>query len=206
MKKKRIVVFASGRGSNFRAVYSALYDKKTIPNAHIVGLITDRKGTPAESFAREQKLDPIIVIDYSSYPSRDLFEQATLDTLMSLYPDLILTLGYMRLIPKKIIAKFKHKIINIHPSLLPAFPGLHAQQQALAYGVCYSGATAHFVDEGLDTGPIIGQKIVAVTMKDTEDSLSARILEKEHELIVEVVDLFCRDHLEIVGRQVKIQK
>ena len=205
-KPKKIVVCASGRGSNFCALHSAIYDKKIIDNAQIVGLITDRKNTQVEVFARQHDVSNIEVLDYASFSSRQLFEEVNLKVLTALSPYLVLTLGYMRIVSQEIVKKFKHKIINIHPSLLPSFPGLYAQRQALAYGVRYSGATTHFIDEGLDSGPIIQQKIVNVEGDDTEETLSTRILEKEHELIVETVDLFCRDRLEVIGRQVRIKK
>ena len=112
--------------------------------------------------------------------------------------------GYMRLLTPYFVHEFKNKIINIHPALLPAFPGTHAQRQALEYGVKISGCTTHFIDEGTDSGPIILQKAVPVCDDDTEDTLSARILKEEHQLLIESVKLFCKDKIVIKGRKVYI--
>ncbi len=187
------VICASGRGSNFEAIHSAIEQNK-IQNCKILGLITDRKKTPAAKFAKKNKIE-VKEVNFTSFPNRETFDTALLESLLEFSPDLVLALGYRRLFSLAIVKKFRKKIINIHPSLLPAFPGLHAQKQALDYGVHIAGATVHFIDDGMDTGPILGQDAVQVLPKDTEESLSKRILEAEHRLIVHSVRLFCMGKL-----------
>ena len=203
-KSKRTVVCASGRGSNFKAVIEAIASGE-IRNCNIIGFISDHKNTKAESLAQQHSI-PTIAIEFAFFKQRSDFDAEIEKALLSFSPDLILTLGYMRVLAPETVYKFKGRIINTHPSLLPAFPGLHAPMQALQYGVRYTGVTAHFIDEGLDTGPIIGQRVVEILAGDTEKNLTSRILEQEHELIVEVVDLFCADRLQIIGRKVFVTR
>ena len=199
---KRCLVCASGRGSNFQAVFRAVQSGK-IRNCEIIGLLTDRPKTLAEAFAKEHGLRTE-VLDFKSFHSRSQFDQAFFDYVGSLAPDLILTLGYMRILAPVFVRAYAGRIINIHPSLLPAFKGLAAPRQALEYGVRFSGASVHFVDEDLDTGPIISQAVVPLFAQDNEESLAERILQKEHELIVKAVDLFCTDNLKITGPKVEL--
>ena len=204
MKKnpKGTLVCASGRGSNFRAVFHAIQNKK-IRNCKILALFTDRPNTPAEDFAQKQGLRTK-TLDFHSFPSRSHFNEAFFKYVQKIAPDLILTLGYLRVLSSEMIQAFHGQIINIHPSLLPAFKGMHAQRQALEYGVHFTGATLHFVDEGIDTGPIISQAVVPIKAQDSEESLSKRILEVEHELLVKSLDLFCTGNLKIIGTKVEI--
>ena len=199
---KETLVCASGRGSNFQAVFRAVQNGE-IRNCKIVGLLTDRPNTLAERFAKEHELETR-VLDFKSFSLRSQFEQAFFDCVQNFAPDLILTLGYMRVLAPEFVQAFAGSIINIHPSLLPAFKGLQAPRQALEYGVRFCGATVHFVDDGVDTGPIISQAVVPLMPQDNEETLTERILEEEHKLIVKAVDLFCRAKLKITGRKVDI--
>ena len=199
--KKRIAVLASGRGSNFQAVIDALEAGK-IP-ADCAALITDNPKAYAIVRAKEAKV-PVTILDYASFGSHDAYERALLSSMQQVGADLFVLAGYMRILGTIIVRAFPEKIVNIHPALLPSFTGLHAQQQAVQYGVKVSGCTVHFVDESLDCGPIILQHCVMVQDGDDEDSLSERILKHEHECLPEAIRLFCENRLEIVGRQVRI--
>jgi phosphoribosylglycinamide formyltransferase-1 len=198
---KRITVVASGRGSNFQAVIDAIAAGKI--NATCVALITDNP----EAFAirRAQDADiPSVIIDYRTFPSREGYERALLSAMQQTEADLFVLAGYMRILGSPIVRAFPGKMVNIHPALLPGFPGLHAQRQALFHGVKIAGCTVHFVDESLDGGPIILQDCVPVLDDDDEDSLAGRILEKEHQCYPEAIRLYCEDRLQIEGRKVRI--
>jgi phosphoribosylglycinamide formyltransferase 1 len=199
---KRIAVLASGRGSNFQAVLEAI-DARYIPAA-CAALITDNPEAYAISRAQNAGV-PVIVLEYASFPSKESYEHALLAAMQQQEADLFVLAGYMRILGTAIVQAFPGKIVNIHPALLPAFTGLHAQRQAVAYGVKVAGCTVHFVDENLDCGPIILQKCVPVLEDDDEDSLADRILVEEHTLYPEAIRLFCEDRLEIVGRTVRIR-
>ncbi len=199
---KRIAVVASGRGSNFQAVIDAIREGK-VP-AECVALITDNP--KAYAIERAQKAGiPCMVIDYATFPSREVYERALLASMHEVNADLFVLAGYMRILGLSIVRAFPGKMINIHPALLPAFTGLHAQRQAVQHGVKVAGCTVHFVDESLDGGPIILQKCVPVLENDDEDDLAERILEQEHIVFPEAVRLFCEDRLVIEGRKVLIQ-
>jgi phosphoribosylglycinamide formyltransferase 1 len=201
-EKKRIAVLASGRGSNFQAVIDAIQDGK-IP-ATCAALITDNPNAFAIERAKKAKI-PVTVIDFASFPSREMYEHALMSAMQKANADLFVLAGYMRIVGADIVRSFPGKIMNIHPALLPAFPGLHAQRQASHHGVKVSGCTVHFVDESLDGGPIILQRCVNVMEIDDEDSLAERILHHEHECYPEAIKLFCEGRLEIVGRKVRIR-
>jgi phosphoribosylglycinamide formyltransferase 1 len=199
--KKRIAVLASGRGSNFQAVVEAIAAGR-IPAA-CVALITDNP--KAYAIERAEKAGvPVLVLDYASFPSKGAYEHALLTAMQQQKADLFVLAGYMRILSKAIVQAFPQKIVNIHPALLPCFTGLHAQRQAVEYGVKVAGCTVHFVDENLDCGPIILQKCVPVLKDDDEDSLAERILIEEHKCYPEAICLFCEDRLEITGRTVRI--
>jgi phosphoribosylglycinamide formyltransferase 1 len=199
---RRIVVLASGRGSNFQAVVDAIA-AGTIP-AVCVNLITDNP--EAYAIERAQKAGvPVVVIDYSSFPSREVYERALLSAMQEQNADLFVLAGYMRILGKTIVQAFPGMMVNIHPALLPSFTGLHAQRQAMNYGVKVAGCTVHFVDESLDCGPIILQKCVPILGGDDEDTLAERILIEEHKCYPEAIRLFCEGRLEIVGRQVRVR-
>ena len=200
--KKRIAVLASGRGSNFQAVIDAIQEGK-IP-ATCAALITDNPKAYAIERAKQAKI-PVTVIEFASFPSREVYERALLFAMQQVNADLFILAGYMRIVGAGIVRSFPGKMMNIHPALLPAFPGLHAQRQAVDHGVKVSGCTVHFVDESLDGGPIILQRCVNVLENDDEDSVAERILHHEHECYPEAVKLFCEERLEIVGRRVRIR-
>jgi len=201
--KKRIAVLASGRGSNFQAVIDAIAAGK-IP-ATCIALITDNP--KAYAIERSGKAGiPVTLVDYASFPRREEYERALLAAMQEARADLFVLAGYMRIVGSEIVRAFPGKMVNIHPALLPSFTGLHAQRQAVLYGVKVSGCTVHFVDESLDGGPIILQKCVPALDDDDEDALAGRILEQEHIAFPEAIRLFCEDRLEIVGRKVRVRK
>lgn len=195
----RLAVLLSGRGSNFSAIQQAIEDGKL--NAEIVCVISNRPGAPGIVRARELGL-PVHEIDHKAHQSRLDHEYAVLQVLKDARPDFVVLAGYMRLLSSSFIEEWRNRIINIHPSLLPAFPGVDAQKQAVDYGVKISGCTVHFVDENLDAGPIIVQRSVEVRDDDTAESLSARILEQEHAAYVEALQLLSTRTWRIDGRRV----
>ncbi|MEA2035567.1 MAG: phosphoribosylglycinamide formyltransferase [Euryarchaeota archaeon] len=194
---KRIAVLASGRGSNFQAVIDRVNDGY-IPGT-FTALITDNPDAYAIQRA-EQAGIPVKVVDFNSFEERDQYNDALLTAMKKADADLYILTGYMRLLDKKTVRTFSGKMINIHPALLPSFTGLHAQKQALDYGVKISGCTVHFVDEGMDTGQIIIQRPVRVTDSDDEFSLAERILVQEHIAMPDAVKLFCEDRIVIEDR------
>lgn len=196
---KRIAVLASGRGSNFQALIDRVADK-TIP-AEICCLITDNPQAYAIERA-EQAGIPVKVVDMSTFSDRSVYNEALEAAMVEAEADLFILAGYMRLLSPATVRRFALKMINIHPALLPSFSGLHAQRQAIEYGVKVSGCTVHFVDEGMDSGPVILQRCVPVLDDDTEESLAERILVEEHEALPEAVRLFCMERLQVEGRRV----
>jgi phosphoribosylglycinamide formyltransferase-1 len=199
----RVGVLASGRGSNFRALAGAAAAGR-IPPAVVV-LVCDRPGAPVLEIARSLRVEAI-VIDPKQHPSREAHEKAVIGALEERRVGLVCLAGYMRLLSGSFVGHFAGRLLNIHPSLLPAFPGLRPHRQALEHGVKLSGATVHFVDEGVDTGPIVLQAAVPVLPDDTEATLSDRILAEEHRLYPEAVRLFALGRLEIQGRHVHIRE
>lgn len=191
----RLLALASGRGSNFLSLIKAI-ESKEISNAKFIGLITDRENTGAEEYAKQYNI-PVKVIPFHKFSNKSEFDKKLLETAKEFAPDLILCAGFMRILSKEFIETFPDKIMNIHPALLPSFPGLHAQRQALEYGVKVSGCTVHFIDEGVDTGPIILQKAVDIPENVTEEELSNLILQEEHKLYKKAVKLFCENKLSI---------
>ena len=199
---KQVAVLASGRGSNFQALIDAA-GSGYFP-ASIARLITD---TP-DAFAIRRAKDagiPVTVLDFASYRGKEEYEGALLGEMEECDPDLFVLAGYMRILPSAVVRVFPGRIINIHPALLPSFPGLHGPRQAVEYGVKVAGCTVHFVDEGTDTGPIIIQRCVPVEEEDGEESLAARILVEEHRVLAEAVRLFLEDRLRIAGRRVIVR-
>lgn len=200
MPKKNMVIFASGRGSNAVALHEAVEAGKI--NADIKALVCDIPGAPVMDRAKEWGV-PVILADRKQFDSNAAFEQYILDQIAPYQADVICLAGFMRLLSGDFISHYEHKIINIHPALLPSFRGLHAQGQAVAAGVKIAGCTVHFVVPDMDAGPIILQSAVPVLDDDTEDTLAARILTKEHPTFVKAVSLFCDDKLTIDGNVVK---
>ncbi|GAB4318595.1 MAG: phosphoribosylglycinamide formyltransferase [Candidatus Sumerlaeia bacterium] len=201
IKPVRIGILASGRGSNFKAI--AEHCRQGRCAGEIAVLVSDKEGAGALDIARSLGI-PAYVVLRKDHPSREAFEQAIVQTLRAHDVELVCLAGYMRLVHDPLLQAYPQRILNIHPALLPAFPGLDAQKQALEYGVKISGCTVHFVDAGMDTGPIILQEAVPVLEDDDEHSLAARILEREHQLYARAIDLFARGRLVIEGRRVRI--
>jgi phosphoribosylglycinamide formyltransferase-1 len=195
----RLAVLLSGRGSNFAAIHEAI--GRGVLDAGIVAVISNRPEAPGLARARELGLSAH-AIDHRGYPSRVAHEEEVLRVLAEAEPDFIVLAGYMRLLSPIFVAAWPNRILNIHPSLLPAFPGVDAQAQAVAYGVKVSGCTVHFVDENLDAGPIIVQRIVPVHDGDDAETLAARILEQEHGAYVEALVKLSRARWRIEGRRV----
>lgn len=195
---KNLGILLSGRGSNFVAIADSVAAKK-IPDARIAIVISNRSDAPGIEIARQRGL-PTLVIPSKGKP-REEHDRAIVSALQEKKVDLICLAGYMRLLSPWFVQQFPLKIVNIHPSLLPAFPGLEAQEQAFAFGVKVTGCTVHFVDEELDHGAIIVQKTVAVLDSDDERTLSARILEQEHIAYTEAIRIVLKGKFKIVGRR-----
>lgn len=203
MPKISIVVLISGRGSNLQAIIDAV-EKREL-SAQIKAVISNVPGVQGLERANEHNI-PAVVVNNKEFQDKKAYEDELLNKIESYKPDLICLAGYMRIVGTNIIKKYRNRIINIHPALLPSFPGLHSQKQALDYGVKISGCTVHFVDEGCDTGPIILQAAVPVLDDDTEASLSARILEEEHKLYPRAIQLIAEGKFKINKRKVEIIK
>ncbi|HRD02272.1 MAG TPA: phosphoribosylglycinamide formyltransferase [Candidatus Saccharicenans sp.] len=200
-KRGRVGVLLSGRGSNFRAIHDAMSQGKI--NADIVVVISNRAEAPGLQTARERGLETLF-LDPKAYPSKEAYDEASVSELKKREVDLVCLAGYMKIVTPLFCQAFRHQIMNIHPALLPSFPGLHAQKQAVDYGVRYSGATVHFVSEEVDGGPIILQAVVPVYQDDTEETLANRILVWEHKIYPEAVHLYFEGRLEVRGRKVYI--
>ena len=201
MRKLRLAVLVSGRGSNLQSLLEA--EGRNEFNASIVVVLSDKKEAPALDRAREHNI-PAYWVNPKEFATKEGFEESLLKIIKSCQADYILLAGFMRVLTPYFIREAGVPIINIHPSLLPSFPGLHAQKQALDYGVRYSGCTVHFVNESVDSGPIILQAVVPVLSGDTEESLSARILKEEHILYPKVVRLLGEGRISREGRKVII--
>jgi phosphoribosylglycinamide formyltransferase-1 len=196
---KRIGVLLSGRGSNFEALADSVAAGR-IPNAEIAIVVSNREGAPGIERAKARGIAARVIP--SKGLEREVYDRQVAAVLDEHKVDLICLAGYMRLLSPYFVAKFPNRILNIHPSLLPSFPGLESQRQALEYGVKFAGCTVHFVDENLDAGPIIVQAIVPVRDDDTEASLSERILKEEHRIYSEAVRLVLKGKYKIAGRRV----
>jgi phosphoribosylglycinamide formyltransferase-1 len=196
---KRIGVLLSGRGSNFEALADGISAGR-IPNAEIAIVVSNREGAPGIDRARSRGLATRVIP--SKGLEREPYDRLVVAALREANVELICLAGYMRLLSPFFVAAFPQRILNIHPSLLPSFPGLESQKQALEYGVKFAGCTVHFVDENLDAGPIVLQAVVPVEDTDTEDSLSARILKEEHRIYCEAVKIVLERKYKIEGRRV----
>jgi phosphoribosylglycinamide formyltransferase-1 len=197
--KKRIGVLLSGRGSNFEALSESVAAGR-IPNAEIAIVISNREGAPGIQRAESRGIRTRVIP--SKGLEREAYDRQVVAVLNDHKVDLICLAGYMRLLSPYFVAAFPNRILNIHPSLLPSFPGLESQRQALEYGVKFAGCTVHFVDENLDAGPIVLQAVVPVEDKDTEESLSQRILREEHRIYSEAVRIVLDGKFTIEGRRV----
>ena len=196
---KRIGVLLSGRGSNFEALAESVAAGR-IPSAEMAIVISNREGAPGIERAKARGIAARVIP--SKGLEREAYDRLVAAVLDEHQVDLICLAGYMRLLSPYFVAKFPNRILNIHPSLLPSFPGLESQRQALEYGVKFAGCTVHFVDENLDAGPIIVQAVVPVQENDTEASLSERILKEEHRIYSEAVRIVLEGKYKIAGRRV----
>src|ERR1700685_2550170 len=196
-------ILLSGRGSNFVAIADSI-DAGRVPDARIGIVISNKPDAPGIITARERGLQAIVIP--SKGRPREEHDREEAPALKHPSFDLICLAGYMRLLSPWFVQHFPRRILNVHPSLLPAFPGLEAQEQAFAYGVKVSGCTVHFVDEELDHGPIIVQKTVPVLDGDDEHALAARILEQEHIAYAEAINIVLRGQFEVLGRRLQRQK
>jgi phosphoribosylglycinamide formyltransferase-1 len=199
--KKRIGVLLSGRGSNFEALADSVAAGR-IPNAEIASVISTREGAPGIEKARARGIDARVIP--SKGLERDAYDRLVAAALQEKKVDLVCLAGFMRLLSPFFIVAFPNRILNIHPSLLPAFPGLEAQRQALEHGAKFSGCTVHFVDENLDAGPIILQAVVPIEDRDTPETLAERILREEHRIYSEAVRIVLEGRYRIEGRRVII--
>jgi phosphoribosylglycinamide formyltransferase 1 len=200
---KRIGVLLSGRGSNFEALADSISAGR-IPNAEIAVVVSNREGAPGVDRARARGLATRVIP--SKGLEREPYDRLVVAALREANVELICLAGYMRLLSPFFVSAFPQRILNIHPSLLPSFPGLESQKQALDYGVKFAGCTVHFVDENLDAGPIVLQAVVPVEDSDTEDTLSARILKEEHRIYSEAVKIVLAGKFRIAGRRVLLTK
>lgn len=198
----RIGILISGRGSNMIALADAVGEGR-VPNAEITVVVSDNADAAGVRRAKERGLKTIVVERQGR--SREEHDREIVAALQNYAVDVVCLAGYMRLLSPFFVETYRNRILNIHPSLLPAFPGLDAQRHALEQGVKWTGCTVHFVDETLDGGPIIAQKKVPVFDNDTEETLSARILEREHQLYAEALALVVSGNYEIVGRRVVLR-
>jgi phosphoribosylglycinamide formyltransferase-1 len=197
--KKRIAVLLSGRGSNFEAIAESVAVGR-IPNAEIAVVVSNRENAPGMEKARERGLEAVVIP--SKGRDREDYDRDVVALLKAKQVDLVCLAGFMRLLSRYFVQEFRHRILNIHPALLPAFPGLEAQKQALDWGVKVSGCTVHLVDENLDAGPIVVQAVVPVQDSDTEETLSARILQEEHRIYTEAINIVLGGNFRIEGRRV----
>jgi phosphoribosylglycinamide formyltransferase-1 len=196
---KRIGVLLSGRGSNFDALADSVAAGR-IPGAEIAVVISNREGAPGIERARTRGIEARVVP--SKGLEREAYDRQVVAVLHEHRVDLVCLAGFMRLLSPYFVAQFRHRILNIHPALLPSFPGLEAQRQALEYGVKFTGCTVHLVDENLDAGPIVAQAVVPVRDDDTPETLAARILKEEHRIYTEAVRLVLSGRFRIEGRRV----
>ena len=200
--KKRIGVLLSGRGSNFEALADGIEDGR-LPNAEIALVLSHREGAPGIEKARARGIATLVIP--SKGLEREAYDKLVVTALQEKKIDLVCLAGYMRLLSPHFVAAFPNRILNIHPSLLPSFPGLESQRQALEHGAKFSGCTVHFVDENLDAGPIVMQACVPIENSDTPETLSARILQQEHRIYTEAVRIVLEGRYRMDGRRVLIQ-
>jgi phosphoribosylglycinamide formyltransferase-1 len=199
-------VLASGRGTNLQAIIDAIDAGKL--DAQIAVVISNKKDALALERARKHGL-PSVFLDPAPFTgrpdSREAYDRALLDVLRQHDVELVLLAGYMKIVTPVLVKAYENRMMNIHPALLPSFPGLDAQKQALAHGVKVSGCTVHFVTEGVDEGPIIVQAAVPVLEDDTPETLAARILQEEHKIYPKAVQLYAEGRLQVDGRVVRIR-
>jgi len=198
---KNIVILISGRGSNMQAIVQAAKNEQWPVN--IAAVISNQASAPGLSFAQEHGI-PTAVVHHKDFSSREGFDAALAETIDRFSPDLVVLAGFLRILTPDFVAHYAHRILNIHPSLLPSFPGLATHRQALDAGVKVHGATVHFVTADLDHGPIVAQAVVPVLVDDTEESLSSRVLAQEHIIYPRAIRWFIEGHLALENKHVKI--
>ncbi len=199
---KNVAILLSGRGSNFLALSDAIEAGQI--SARIVLVVSNKPDAPGLEHARERNYEAICIPSVGI--EREAYDRQVVEELKARQVDVVCLAGFMRLLSSWFVQQYPRQILNIHPSLLPAFPGLHSQKQALEWGAKVSGCTVHFVDEKLDHGPIIAQRSVPVLDQDTEETLSSRILEQEHQIYPEALKLVCGEKVRVEQRRVLIQK
>src|SRR5271154_2762055 len=200
--KKRLGVLLSGRGSNFEALAESI-DAGRVPNAEIAIVLSHREGAPGIERARDRGIATQVIP--SKGLERETYDKLVVTALQEKKVDLVCLAGYMRLLSPHFVSAFPDKILNIHPSLLPAFPGLESQRQAIEHGAKFSGCTVHFVDENLDAGPIVMQACIPIADSDTPETLSEKILREEHRIYTEAVRIVLEGRYRMDGRRVLIQ-
>jgi len=200
MKKIKLGVLVSGRGSNLQAIIDNI--EKGALSVEIAVVISDQPDAYALERARKHNIPAVHVSAKGYKGKRDAYDTLLVQELQKRSVDLVCLAGFMRIITPALIKAFPNRIMNIHPAILPAFPGLHVQKKALEHGVKFSGCTVHFVDEGMDTGPIVVQAVVPILDNDTEDGVSERILKQEHKIYSRAIQLFAEGKLRIEGRRV----
>lgn len=197
-------ILVSGSGTNLQSILDAVDEHRLDARVRVV--ISNKPGAYALERAARAGV-PVVVLEHKAYASREDFDRELVRALRRAEVEWVVLAGFMRILTREFLAAYQDRIVNIHPALLPAFPGTHAQRQAVEYGVKVSGCTVHLVDEGVDTGPIIAQRAVPVLDDDDEASLGQRILEQEHALMVEVLQSIAAGHLEVVrasGRRPRV--
>lgn len=197
-----IAVLVSGSGTNLQAIIDAIEAGRLEVELKVV--ISNNPEAYAIERAKRHNI-PVGVIPNNAFPDREAYDSRLIEILHQYSVDLVVLAGFMRVLTPSFIRAFPMRIMNIHPALLPSFPGLRVQKRALEHGVKFSGATVHFVDEGVDTGPIIIQAVVPVHDDDTEETLSARILKEEHRIYPQAIQLFAEGRLEVKGRRVFVR-
>jgi phosphoribosylglycinamide formyltransferase-1 len=202
MKKIRIGALVSGRGSNLQAIIDNIEQGRL--SAEVAVVISDQAGAFALERAKQHGVPGVHVSAKGYKGKRDDYDALLVRELQRYDVELVILAGFMRIITPTLLRAFPNRVLNIHPALLPSFPGLHVQKAALEHGVKFSGCTVHFVDEGMDTGPVIIQAVVPVLDNDTEDILSARILKQEHVIYSRAIQLFAESRLRIEGRRVLV--
>lgn len=203
MKRKvNIGVLVSGSGTNLQSIIDN--SEKGLLDADIKVVISNNPDAYALERSKKHHI-PTVVIEQSNFKSREDFDRKMIELFKSYSVELVVMAGFMRVLSPLFLEAFSMKVMNIHPAILPSFPGLHGQQQAFEYGVKFSGCSVHFADDGVDTGPIIIQAVVPVYDDDTEESLSQRILKEEHKIFSQAIQFYAEGKLEIVGRKVRVK-
>jgi len=202
VKKVFLGVLVSGSGSNLQSLIDHV--ERGALDAEIRMVVSNNPCAFALERCRKHGI-PSAIIDHREFTSRETFEDRLVDVLQTVGVDLVVMAGFMRILSRKFFQSFPMRVMNIHPALLPAFPGMHVQQKAVDYGVKFSGCTVHFADEGVDSGPIIIQAVVPVYDEDDAETLAARILSQEHRIYPQAVQYYAEGRIEFVGRKVRIQ-